>query len=62
MVSVLVISHKIEWICMALRILNLEGNQGCVIGSKFMTILATFFDKGLELVGGGSVTNGAYPV
>ena len=62
MVSVFVFFHKIEWVCMVLRILNLEGHQNCMIGSKVTTILATFFVKGVELVGGGSVINGAYPV
>ena len=28
---------------MGLRILNLEGHQNCMIGSKVMTILAMFF-------------------
>ena len=26
--------HKIEWVNMVLRILNLEGHQNCMIGSK----------------------------
>ena len=34
---------------MALRILNLEGHQNCMIGSKIMTILLTFFKKKLKL-------------
>ena len=26
--------HKIEWVCLVLRILNLEGHPNCMIGQK----------------------------
>ena len=42
-VRVFVFFHKIEWACMILRILNLEGKKNCMIGSKVITILGTFF-------------------
>ena len=35
--------HKIEWVCMVLRILNLEGRQNVMIDSKVTTILTMFF-------------------
>ena len=35
--------HKIEYVYMVLRILNLEGHQNCMIGSKYTMILTTFF-------------------
>ena len=35
--------HKIEWVCMVLRILNLEGHQNYMIISKVTTIFTTFF-------------------
>ena len=37
--------HKIEWVSMVLRILNLEGHQNCMIGSKVIAILMPFFQK-----------------
>ena len=37
--------HKTEWVNMVLRILNLEGQQNCMIGSKVTTILPPFFQK-----------------
>ena len=92
--------HKIEWLCMVLRILNREGHQNSMIRSKVTTILTTLmrallprkfissqgrycpkssfqnisvldsslqmllkkFGQRVELVGGGSVINGAYHV
>ena len=33
-VGVFVFFHKAEWVNMVLRILNLEGQQNCMIGSK----------------------------
>ena len=42
-VRVFVFFHKTEWINMVLRILNLEGLQNCMIGSKVSTILPLFF-------------------
>ena len=36
-------SHKIEWVCMVVRIINLEGHQNSMIGSKVTTILTMFF-------------------
>ena len=35
--------HKIEWLGVVLRILNLEGYQNCINGSKVRTIFTTFF-------------------
>ena len=35
--------HKIEKLGMVIRILNLEGHQYCMIGSKVTTILTTFY-------------------
>ena len=35
--------HKIEWVGMVLRILNLEGNQNSMIDLKVTTILTMFF-------------------
>ena len=37
--------HKIEWVHMVLRILNLEGRQNCMIGLKGITILSPVFQK-----------------
>ena len=34
--------RKIEWIGMVLGILNLDGNQNCMIGSKVRTVVTTF--------------------
>ena len=44
-IRVIVVFHKIEWVHMVLRILNLEGQQNFMIGSKVTTILSTFFSK-----------------
>ena len=35
--------YKIEWVNVVPRILNLEGHQNCMIGSKVKTILTLFF-------------------
>ena len=35
--------YKIEWVNVVPRILNLEGHQNCMIGSKVKTILTMFF-------------------
>ena len=35
--------HETEWIYKVLRILNLEGQQNYIIGSKVTTILSPFF-------------------
>ena len=42
-----------------LRILNLEGQQNCMIGSKVTTILSPFFSKKLETLNIGMW--GVYP-
>ena len=34
--------RNIEWIGMVLGILNLDGNQNCMIGSKVRTVVTTF--------------------
>ena len=44
-------NHKIN-------ILNPEGHQNCITGSRFRAILL----KKVKLVGGGSVIDGAYTV
>ena len=44
-VRVFVFFHKTEWVYMVLRILNLEEQQNCMIGSKVTTILSPFFQK-----------------
>ena len=44
-VRVFVFFHKTEWVYMVLRILNLEGQQNCMIGSKVTAILSPFFSK-----------------
>ena len=41
--------HKTEWVNVVLRILTLEGQQNCMIGSKVKTILPRFFHKIQEL-------------
>ena len=60
-------SHKIDYITNFLEILNLEGHQNRITGSRVMAILLkgwVFFllDKVVKLVGVESVINGAYPV
>ena len=35
--------NEIDWVCMVLMILNLEGHQNCRIGSKVTSILTMFF-------------------
>ena len=35
--------YKIEWIGLALRMLNLEGHPNCMTVTKVMTILTMFF-------------------
>ena len=44
-IAVFVFFHKMEWFYKVLRILNLEGQLNCSIGSKGMTILSPFFSK-----------------
>ena len=44
-VRVFVFFHKIQWVDMVLRILNLEGQQNCMIASKVTTILSPIFSK-----------------
>ena len=44
-VRVFVFFHKTEWVYMVLRILNLEEQQNCMIGSKVTVILSPFFQK-----------------
>ena len=44
-VRVFVFFHKTEWVYMVLRILNLEEQQNCMIGSKVTAILSQFFQK-----------------
>ena len=41
-VTVLVFFHKREWVNNILRILNLEGHQKCMIGSKVTAFLTPF--------------------
>ena len=60
-------SHKIDYIKKIEEILNPEGHQNRITGSRVREILLkkVFFflsDKVVKLVGGGSVINGAYPV
>ena len=45
MVRVFVFFHKAEWVYMVLRILNLEEQLNCMIGSKVTEILSPFFQK-----------------
>ena len=47
-VRVVVFFHKTEWVYMVLRILNLEEQQNCMIGSKVTAILSPFFSKNLK--------------
>ena len=42
-IRVFVFLHKRKWVCVVLRIPNLEGHQNCMIGSKLTTIFTTFF-------------------
>ena len=42
-IRIIVILFKIEWVCMVLRISNLEEHQNCIICSKIMTSLTTLF-------------------
>ena len=46
--------------------LNLERHQNCITGSRVTAILLNgwvfLLDEVVQLVGGGSVINGAYPV
>ena len=44
-VGVFVFFHETEGVNMVLGILNLEGQQNCMIGSKVKTILSPFFQK-----------------
>ena len=37
--------HKTEWVSKVLRILNLEEQLNCMIGSKVTAILSCFFSK-----------------
>ena len=37
------IFHETEWVYKVLGILNLEGQQNCMIGSKVTAILTQFF-------------------
>ena len=37
--------YKTEWVCMVLRILNLEGQLNCMIGSIVKANLPPFFSK-----------------
>ena len=41
--------HKIELVYMVLRILNLEEQKNCMLGSKATAILSPFFQKFLKL-------------
>ena len=47
-IAVFVLFHETEWVYDVLRILNLEGQQNCMIGSKVTTILSPFFFKKLK--------------
>ena len=44
-VGVFVFFHKTRWVNMVLRILNIEGQQNCMIGSKVTAILLPIFQK-----------------
>ena len=44
-IGVFVFFHETEWVCNVLRILNLEGQQNCMIGLKVTVILPPFFQK-----------------
>ena len=43
--SSFVFFHETEWFYKVLMILNLEGQQNCLIGSKVTEILPQFFQK-----------------
>ena len=46
---------------MVLGILNLEGHQNCIIGSKVMAILPPFFQKKLKKKTSNIGVWGVYP-
>ena len=45
LVRVFVFFHKTDWVHMVLRILNIEGQQKRMMGSKVKIILPMFFSK-----------------
>ena len=47
---VFVFFDKTEWVNVVLRILNLKGQQICIIGSKVTTILLFFFFKKSRII------------
>ena len=59
-------SHNIDLITFLLEILNLEGHQNRITGSRVTAILLNkgifLLDKLVKLVGGASVINRAFPV
>ena len=57
-VGVSVFFHKIQWVDMVLRILNLEGQQNCMIASKVTTILPPFKKKKIKRRHMGCVSRG----
>ena len=48
-IGVFVFFHETEWVCNVLRILNLEGQQNCMIGLKVTAILPPFFQKNSKI-------------
>ena len=44
-VAVFVFFHETEWVNKVLRILNLEGQQNCLIGSRYSNFTTVFFQK-----------------
>ena len=44
-VRVVVFFHKTKCVNIVLKILNLEGQQNCMIGSKVITIFLFFYQK-----------------
>ena len=42
-IAVFVFFHETDWVYKGLRILNLEGQQNCMIGSKVTAFLPPFF-------------------
>ena len=54
-------SHKMDYNTIFSEILNLEGHQNKITGSRVTVILLNVL-KVVKLVNGGSVINGAYPV
>ena len=48
-IAIFVFFHETEWFYKVLRILNLEGQQNCIIGSKVTTILSPYFQKNLNV-------------